>query len=87
MAGIFKITSTMWWVTLYEGVTTATRSLNRGLVIWSTLIVVLRTSEKLKPNLRKVMDQYLFFAVVPQAIKLAPVDTSNLRRLITSEVI
>lgn len=42
---------------------------------------------KLKPNLRKVMDQYLFFAVVPQAIKLAPVDTSNLRRLITSEVL
>jgi hypothetical protein len=32
-AGIFEITSPMWLVTLYAGITTAIRALDRGLVI------------------------------------------------------
>lgn len=42
---------------------------------------------KKNPNLRKVMHDFLFLAVVPQSIKLAPVDIGILRRGITSEVL
>lgn len=42
---------------------------------------------KKQPNLKKVMHNFLFLAVVPQSIKNAPIDTGNLRRNIISTVL